>query len=160
MKKEKRARFQNLEDLPIKVTDWIGSAESIGIHTIMFIGIFALRFFHVATDTIMLLLTTLVSLEAIYLSIFIQMTVNRNTQSLEEVEEDIDEIQEDIDAVEKDIDEIQEDVEGIEKDIDDIQEDAEEEDSDEEKTQKLLASIEGNMQKMIAEIDELKKLRQ
>ncbi|MEK7616618.1 MAG: hypothetical protein AAB414_01025, partial [Patescibacteria group bacterium] len=39
---------------------------------------------------------TWLSIEAIYLAIFIQMTVNRNTQSLEEVEEDIEDIQEEV----------------------------------------------------------------
>jgi low affinity Fe/Cu permease len=52
----------------------------------------------------------MVSLEAIYLAIFIQMTVNQNTQSLREVEVDIDEIQENIDEIQEDVDEIQEDV--------------------------------------------------
>jgi hypothetical protein len=41
---------------------------------------------------VLLVLTTLVSLEAIYLSIFIQMAVNRTAQSIKEVEEDFEEI--------------------------------------------------------------------
>lgn len=54
----------------------------------------------------MLFLTTIVSLEAIYLAIFIQMTVNRNTEELQEVGQDIDEIQEDIDEIQEDVDDI------------------------------------------------------
>jgi len=123
-----------------KFTQWIGSTTSVVVHTFFFVGMFSLYFFGVDFDSILLVLTTLVSLEAIYLAIFIQMTVNQNTQSLkgvegdiEEIKEDVDEIQEDVEGIEKDIDviqenvdEIQEDVEGIEKDIDVIQEDVDE----------------------------------
>ena len=41
----------------------------------------------------MLILTTIVSLEAIYLSIFIQMSVNHHSYRLDEVSEDIEDIQ-------------------------------------------------------------------
>ncbi len=92
--------FKNISDLPVKITDWIGSTSSIVIHTIFFVVIFFLHYFGLTTTDILLILTTVVSLEAIYLAIFIQMTVNRNTQSLEEVEEDIGEITEDIDRLE------------------------------------------------------------
>lgn len=87
--------FPFLEKISFKLTDWIGTPVSLIIHTMLFIGIFALRAFGVTTDYILLVLTTAVSLEAIYLSIFIQMSVNRATESLEEVEEDIEGIQED-----------------------------------------------------------------
>ncbi len=87
-------RFNFLEKISFRLTDWIGTPVSLIIHTLLFFGIFALRYFGVTTDYILLILTTAVSLEAIYLSIFIQMTVNRNTESLEEVEEDIEDIQE------------------------------------------------------------------
>lgn len=82
-----------LQRASFKLTEWVGTPISLIIHTIFFMGIFALRYFGITTDYILLLLTTAVSLEAIYLSIFIQMTVNRNTESLEEVEEDLEGIQ-------------------------------------------------------------------
>lgn len=88
--------FAPLEKASFKLTGWIGTPISLILHTMFFIGIFTLRYFGVTTDYILLILTTAVSLEAIYLSIFIQMTVNRNTESLEEVEEDIEDIQEDV----------------------------------------------------------------
>src|SRR3989344_5054930 len=69
--------------------------------------------FLISSSNILLILTTVVSLEAIYLSIFIQMSVNRHSQELEEVSEGIEEIQEDVDEIQKDVDEIQEDVEEI-----------------------------------------------
>jgi len=76
-------------------------------------------------DKVMLVLTTAVSLEAIYLSLFIQMTVNKNTESLEDVEEDIEEIQEDVENVEGDIDRIQDHVEDLGEEFEDISEDLE-----------------------------------
>lgn len=90
-----------LESISFKLTDWVGTPISLIIHTLFFVGIFALRGFGVTTDYLLLILTTVVSLEAIYLSIFIQMTVNRNTESLEEVEENIEDIQEEVDEDEK-----------------------------------------------------------
>src|SRR3989344_293679 len=92
--------FKHLADIPVKITDWIGSAPSVILHTIFFAGIFLLKVFGISTNDILLILTTVVSLEAIYLSIFIQITINRNTQSLVSFEEDIDEIQTDIDKLE------------------------------------------------------------
>ena len=85
-----------LEKISIKITEWIGTPYSLIIHTFFFIGIFILYLFGLTVDKILLILTTAVSLEAIYLSLFIQMTVNRNTESLEDVEEDIEDIQEDV----------------------------------------------------------------
>ena len=90
-----------LEKISFKLTDWVGTPVSLIVHTLFFAGIFALRKFGITTDYLLLILTTAVSLEAIYLSIFIQMTVNRNTESLEEVEEDIEGIQEDVDEDEQ-----------------------------------------------------------
>ena len=80
---------------------------------------FCLRLFNVSSSDVLLILTTVVSLEAIYLSIFIQMTVNQHAEELEEVSEDIEEIQEDVGEIQKDVDEIQEDVEGIQEEIQD-----------------------------------------
>jgi|SRR3989344_8047260 len=86
-----------LDKISVKMTEWVGTPWSLIIHTLLFAGIFSLRQFGFTTDYILLALTTAVSLEAIYLSIFIQMSVNRATESLEEVEEDIEGIQEDVD---------------------------------------------------------------
>ena len=79
------------------VITWVGSTQSFILHTMVFIAAFlAVVFDTIALDTMLLVLTTAVSLEAIYLAIFIQMSVNRNTISLREVEEDIDEIEEEL----------------------------------------------------------------
>lgn len=115
---------QTLVDL---ITASVGSVASLVIHTLAFLAAFALGFFGIlAWDLVLLVLTTIVSLEAIYLAIFIQMTVNRNTASLEEVEEDIEEIQEDVEELGEDVDEMQEDIEEIQEGVDEIQEEVEE----------------------------------
>jgi len=103
--------LSKIDLLAEKSTKWIGSVQSLVFHTLAFIITFLAGFFGISWNKILLVLTTVVSLEAIYLAIFIQMTVNKNTQSLKEVEVDIDEIQEDIDEIQEDVDEIQEDVE-------------------------------------------------
>ncbi len=125
------------------LTRWIGSVASIIVHTIIFVISFILYFFGVNIDKILLVVTTIVSLEAIYLAIFIQMSVNKQEERLGEVATDIDEIQEDIDEIQEDVDEIQEDIE--EDVIEEGQEDV------------MLGRIENTLEKLIAEIAELKK---
>jgi peptidoglycan hydrolase CwlO-like protein len=115
-----------LEKIAIRATRWIGSIQSLIVHTIIFIVSFALVAFGVPFDRVLLVLTTVLSLEAIYLSIFIQMSVNRSERRLHAVSKDIDEIQEDIEEISEDVHEMQEDIEEIEKDVDEIQEDIEE----------------------------------
>lgn len=107
----------HLEKLSLATTHYIGSFYSLVLHTIFFVGIFSLQWFGFGFDQIMLILTTVVSLEAIYLAIFIQMTVNHQAHKLAEVSEDVDDIQEDVEEISKDIDDIQEDVEDISEDV-------------------------------------------
>lgn len=152
-------------------TKWVGSKNSVIIHTLFFILMFSLIFFGFKADTILLVLTTVVSLEAIYLAIFIQMTVNQNTESLEDVEEELEdiveevgEISEDIDEIQQDVDEIQEDVEGISEDVEEIQQDVDEIEKETEtyegeskKDHKKLEDIEIVLRKLLQEIENLKK---
>jgi len=80
-----------------RVIHWVGSLYSIAVHTFIFVASFLLVCFHVTSlDRMLLVLTTVVSLEAIYLAIFIQMSLNRATKAIQEVGQDIDEIQEDV----------------------------------------------------------------
>jgi len=126
------------------ITRSVGSVASVVLHTLVFLGAFLLGIMEVTDwDTILLILTTVVSLEAIYLAIFIQMSVNQNTESLREVEVDVDEIQKDIDAIEQDVDEIQEaDV------IDKLHDDQHREE---------LQGISERLQQLLADINNLKK---
>ena len=139
-----------LEKYSMKITGGIGSVPSLVIHTLFFIGIFTLALLDVSFDKIMLVLTTIVSLEAIYLSIFIQLTINRTTAQLHAVEKDIEEISEDIE-------EIQEDVEDIQEDVEDIQEDETEEEKKDREDKALLSNIENQLMTIVREIEELKK---
>lgn len=82
-----------------RLTDWIGTPGSVYTHTIVFTGIFGLYFVGVSIENVFLGLTTLLSLEAIYLALFIQMTVNRHQTRLKDVERDIDNILEDTESL-------------------------------------------------------------
>ena len=83
-------------------TRWIGSPSSLIYHTMLFLAFGVLMISRLFPfDSVMLVLTTLVSLEAIYLSIFIQMTVNQHAEQLSEIAEDIDEIQEEVDELQE-----------------------------------------------------------
>ena len=105
------------EKIARRFIKWVGSPSSIVVHIILFISSFLLVFLGIPLENILLTLTTVVSLEAIYLAIFIQMSVNYQTESIKNVEEDIDEIQEDIDEIQEDVDEIQEGVIEIQEEV-------------------------------------------
>ncbi len=131
-KKKSRKKLStkaNLQKLSMRATQSIGSVESLLVHTVVFVVAFLSVLFGVSFDRVLLVLTTVLSLEAIYLAIFIQMTVNQNTlqlrvveRDIEELSEDLEEISEDIEGIEKDIEEIQEDMEEISEDIEEMQE--------------------------------------
>ncbi|NUN11665.1 hypothetical protein HUU53_03395 [Candidatus Micrarchaeota archaeon] len=57
----------------------IGSNLSLIVHTVVFAAFFAFYFLGVDLDRILLVLTTVVSLEAIYLSVIIQRSVNKQS---------------------------------------------------------------------------------
>lgn len=152
VKKKAKIKKPTIERISIQATQWIGTTQSIILHTCFFLGIFTLYLFGQSLDSILLILTTVVSLEAIYLAIFIQMTVNRNTASLQEVEEDIDEIQEDVKGLE-------EDVEDISEDIDEIQEEDELDEKEGQKTKRSLENIETGLQKLLKDIENLKNTK-
>jgi len=96
-----------LDRLSDNATSWIGSTSSLLVHTLFFVGIFSLYFLHVNFDAILLILTTIVSLEAIYLAIFIQRAVNRHQENIDDIEESIDDIEEDIEDITEDLDDVQ-----------------------------------------------------
>lgn len=118
--------MQNLENIAIAITRGVGSVWSLIIHTLIFAASFSLIFFGIKLEFILLVLTTILSLEAIYLSIFIQLSVNQQARAIASVEKDIDEIQENVEEIAEDVEEIAEDVEDIAEDVEDIQEDIDE----------------------------------
>jgi low affinity Fe/Cu permease len=120
-----------LEKASYKFTNWIGTPGSILVHTLIFALFTTLVLKGVDFNRVMLIWNTSVSLEAIYLALFIQMTVNRHTESLEDLEEE---------------------VEDISEDIEDIQED----EKDEIKKVATLDHIEVGLQRLIQEVETLK----
>lgn len=132
MTKNEKRKIPQLEKISFKMTNWVGTPQSIIFHSLFFIGIFFLTFVGFKMEEILLILTTGVSLEAIYLAIFIQMTVNKTTVRLESVEDNLEDIQEDIDQIQ-------------EEDV-----------LDEEGTEHSLTSIEKQLQKVIENLDHLK----
>ena len=150
VKKGQYEKFNNtFEKIAVKVTEWIGTTQSIIVHTIVFAAALSMAFLGFNGDQVLLVLTTLVSLEAIYLSVFIQMTVNRNTKSLEEVEEDIEEIQEDVEGLEDDFEEISEEIE-------DIQAEEVKADMEEAQAKDSLKNIEEDLEKLQSDISNLR----
>ena len=160
---------QGMKQRPITITEritrGIGSVTSLIVHTIIFIASFGTVLLRILDlQTMLLVLTTVLSLEAIYLAIFIQMTVNENTKSLREVEEDIDEIQEDVEELGEDVDEIQEDIEEISEDVEEIQEDLdelnEEDDQEEKREQQQAVTLEQlttHVRQILTDLESLKR---
>ena len=153
----------SIEKIAFRATEIVGSVPSLMVHTVLFAACFVSAFLHlISLDEMLLILTTMVSLEAIYLAIFIQMSVNRTSETLEEVGQDVDEIQESVEEIEKDVDEMQEDVEEIQKDVDEIQEDVEEihdetEESSEKQQAATLEQLTKDIHRVLADLEQLKK---
>ncbi len=148
-----------IERFSVQATKWVGSTQSLIVHTVLFVASFVLAMWGIPLDKILLVLTTIVSLEAIYLSIFIQMSVNRQARRLHAVSRDIEEIQEDVEDIQEDVEEIQEDVEEIQEDVEDIGEDVgemSEEEPHKEPVHDRYANIEHSLATLIAEVQKLK----
>lgn len=156
-------RFRYLQNIPYKAMDWVGSSQSLIFHTLLFIVSFALPFFGFSWDRVLLVVTTIVSLEAIYLAIFIQMGVNRTNQSLQDVQEDVEGIQEEVSEIQENVEDLGEDVVSLQEDVEDISEDIDEistEDLDDTQAEKrvgiVLSNIESQLQFLIKEVEILK----
>ena len=81
----KKKNIYSLDKLSDKVTCWMGTTNSIVAHTIFFVTALGLILVGVSADIVLLVLTTLVSLEAIYLAIFIQRTVNKQQEDINNI---------------------------------------------------------------------------
>jgi peptidoglycan hydrolase CwlO-like protein len=121
---------KKLENFSNKIIQGVGSISSLIIHTILFVVFFVLFLFGIEIDKILLILTTIVSLEAIYLSIFIQMSVNIQTKKLISVASDVEDIQKDVEEIQENVEEIQENVEEIQENVEEIQENTEDDEDE------------------------------
>ena len=155
---------KRLEHIANNATSWIGSIESLIIHTLVFLSAFIFIAFGVSLEKVLAVLTNLLSLEAIYLAIFIQMSVNQNTQRLNQVETNIGDIAEDVDGIEQHIDEIAEnveeiaeDVEGIEKEVTEIGDNVDEIAEDVEGIQEDVEGIEKDIDEIQENVEEIEK---
>ncbi len=157
-RKQTKIQLERSADI---ATKWIGSTTSLIVHTCIFVAAFIIPLFGIPFDRVLLVLTTIVSLEAIYLAIFIQMSVNKNTKDIEVIQEDVEEIAEDVEDIQEDIDEIAEDVEDIQEDIEDIEEEHEKDYKQDRKLEKkeaqTLEAIQITLAQLQKEIEELKK---
>ena len=158
------ANQKNIQKTALSVTRWVGSPASIITHTAIFAASFVAVWFGVLNfDRMLLILTTIVSLEAIYLAIFIQMTINYQAAAIEEVQEDVEEIQEDVGEIQEDVEEMSEDVEELQEDVEEMSAEEETEEATEERRKleqrETLESIEANLQKLMEDITHLKATR-
>lgn len=145
----------------IGVTRWIGSPASVVVHTIVFVGFFiASAEEWIEYERMLLILTTVVSLEAIYLAIFIQMTINYTTQELAEVSEDVEEMKEDIGEIQEDVGELQEDIEDISEEVEETSEEEQAEERRKALQQKTLSDIQTDLRKLMQDIARLQKNHQ
>lgn len=143
--KDREEKVKEKIDFLVRVTDgvmwWIGSIPSLIAHSFIFLSAFLLPLFGLVDfDKMLLVLTTVLSLEAIYLAIFIQMSVNRSSEHIEGLKDDVNEIQEDIEDIQEDIEEISEDIDDIQEDIEDIAEEEDDEDHNERARNVMLKS--------------------
>ncbi len=145
---------ETLELLSTVIPRWVGSMNSLITHTALFIMSYFLILVGFDSSYIFAIVTNVVSLEAIYLSIFILMSSNLQMKKLHAVAKDVKEIQTDVEEIQVDVDEIQTDVDEIQEDIKEIQEDQDDDDDD-----KILENIEKTMKLLIKEIAELKSNR-
>ena len=153
-----------------RVIVWIGSPISLALHTLVFSAFFAVPLLlKVSWDSMFAVLTNVVSLEAIYLAIFIQMSVNRQSASLKEVEEDVGDIQEDIEELGENVEELGENVEELGENVEDLKEDVEDiqedigeigEDDDDEAREKkqaeMLEALTNDVKAMLKHLETLK----
>jgi uncharacterized membrane protein len=110
-----------------RVIVWIGSPASLVLHTLVFMAFFAVPLLGMLSwETMFAVLTNVVSLEAIYLAIFIQMSVNRQAASLKEVEENVEELGENVESIQEDVEELGENVEELGENMEELGEDVEE----------------------------------
>jgi len=152
---EKKISKLKKDDLADKMTKWLGSVPSLIVHTVCFVAVFILGLLGFDWEMLLLVLTTAVSLEAIYLAIFIQMSVNRTSESLAEVGEDIEEIQTDVGDIAEDVGEIAEDVEDIAEDVGEIQTDVDELQEDIEEIQVDVSDIQKDIDDIQGEVDDM-----
>lgn len=99
-------KYTVIDKFSFIMTRWMGTSISLVVHTVIFLIAFGLIFLGVNADRVMLTLTTAVSLEAIYLALFIQMTVNRQEKKIRKVHDHVEDIAEDMEELAEGIEDL------------------------------------------------------
>jgi uncharacterized protein YoxC len=149
--------IHKIENVALSITRGVGSIWSVMVHTLLFALAFTLVLLGFEFDRVLLVLTTIVSLEAIYLSIFIQMSVNHQAKALASVEKEIDEISHDVEEIAEDVEDIQENVEEIQEDVEGIQEDVEEIAEDVEDIQEAHEEIQEDIEEIQKDVEDIQE---
>ena len=144
------------EKFTVWTTNWVGSVQSLIIHSIIFIFSFSLYFFGVKFENILSVLTNIVSLEAIYLTILVQMSINFQSKKLHIVAESVEEMQEDVEDIQENMEDIQENMEDIQENVEEIQKDVEEINDDEEEDEDI-TKLKESVNKLMKEFVDLKR---
>lgn len=79
-----------IEKIAETITKWVGSISSLFVHTIIFAIVMTSSLFGSTFSDREIFLTNFVSIEAIYLAILIQMTVNKQLIQERHIDKDID----------------------------------------------------------------------
>ncbi len=96
--------MKNFNNFSKNLIRWVGSPISLVVHTLFFVSIFVVGFSGlISPDYVFALTTNILSIEAIYLAIFIQMTVNKHSEELKEVSKDLEDIQESVDDIQENV---------------------------------------------------------
>jgi hypothetical protein len=88
-----------LNKLVSYIIEFIGTPYSLVLHTLLFAGTWGLHFWGVSTSDILIGMTTLVSIEALYLGIMNQIVLNRHTKSLKDVDSHVEELQTEVEVM-------------------------------------------------------------
>lgn len=112
-----------MEKIAKKITHWIGTSSAIYTHLSFFTIMGLWYLFDVPDrDRILLILTTIVSLEAVFQGCFIQMTVNLQGRELNAVKTTMNEVQESVESVQTSVEEVQESVESVQETVEEVHE--------------------------------------
>ena len=155
--KRSKNKDNMIEKLAIKTMQNIGSVKSVMIHTVLFALPFILIMLGSDSTTVLLVFTTMLSLEAIYLSIFIQMGVNLQAKKLQSVASDVGALQKDVDEISDNVEGISDSVEEISDNVEEIQEDIQEDEDEEEEDDEAIKQIKATLDVLMEEVLKLKK---
>jgi len=112
-----------MEKFAQKVTHWLGTPASLAFHTVFFFGMLLWCILDKKDrETLLLIFTLAVSLEAIYQMIFLQMTANKQGKELTEVKSTVAEVHESVETVQEAVETVQETVGEVQETVSEVQE--------------------------------------